>query len=55
MCLIDKAVKEALKKNNLKIKFNTDRITRQPNTRFAMSKRNKGSKFKKDSIKKEEF
>ena len=54
MCLIDKAVKEALKKNNLKIKFNTDNITRQPNTRFAMRKRNKGSKFNNGS-KKEEF
>ena len=54
MCLIDKAVKEALKKSNLKIKFNTDNITRQPNTRFAMSKRTKGSKFNK-GFKKEEF
>ena len=54
MSLIDKAVKEALKKNNLKIKFNTDNITRQPNTRFAMRKRNKGSKFD-NGLKKEEF
>ena len=54
MSLIDKAVKEALKKNNLKIKFNTDNITRQPNTRFAMRKRNKGSKFN-NGLKKEEF
>ncbi len=53
MSLIDKAIKQALEKKGLIPKYNTVNITRQPNTRFAHTRRNKSSKFSKN--KKQEF
>ena len=53
MSLIDKAIKQALEKKGLIPKYNTLNVTRQPNTRFAHTRRKKSSKSSK--YKKEEF
>ena len=53
MSLINKAIKEALEKNGVLSKYNTINVTRQPNTRFAHTRRKKSSKSSK--YKKEEF